>query len=451
MRQAILVLAAVTVLAAPQWGQASEAFERARQDAAIEQQRAQAQVTELIAAANAAVTANKYAEAEYSLQNARRIVVSTPSLSAGQRATLQAELDRVAADVAARRGQYQETLQKTTAEQIAERERQRAAADKLFQERQTQSQWAQLRQFESRGNYNQALEQADALLRRQPNDQDALRAQRDLEFKSKMARAILTRETRAVETRQALVETDEAATPYNDLYRYPPARQWEEMSVRRLTRMAQNMDWNAATEVGIEHLEKRIDLNVDGVSLSNVLLYLSEAGGVPVITDPHFQADTNIDPNNQTVTINVKQLAVRQILDMVVVDPAGWRFSDGNVIVSGKDKANPLKTITYPIQHMTAEIPDFGKTVPRMNTNLTTPGEGSGNQNPFQPGAIDETPGTPPQDRIKDLIVRFVKGDHVAVWEENGGTATIEYFNGTFIISQTEAGHRKVAALLARL
>jgi hypothetical protein len=39
----------------------------------------------------------------------------------------------------------------------------------------------------------------------------------------------------------------------------------------------------------------------------------------------------------------------------------------------------------------------------------------------------------------------------VAAWESAGGPATIEYFNGSLIISQTEAGHRKVTELLARL
>lgn len=461
MRQAAMVLAAVAILAVPLWaqsGQGLSAFERAQREADLDRQRTQAQVTEMLSAATTALAAQRYTDAEISLQTARRLVKSG-ALTADEQARLLAEVDRLGGEVAARKEEFKQGQQKTVTDEITERQRQRRAAEKLFEERQTESQWAQLRQFESRRQYDQALEQAQALTQRQPGDAAARRAQQDLEYLSQLAGQIMVRQARSGETRASLVETEDAAIPYTALYRYPDAKTWEEMSVRRLTRLARELGYETDTRLNAVQLEKRIDLNVNAVGLTNVLTYLSEAGGVPIITDPHLEADTSVKLADLTVTLDVKQLTVRQILDMIIADPLGWRIDEGNVVVSSKDKANPLKTITYPIQHMTAEIPDFGSTAPLMNRDLSQPavggsgggGGGGAGGGLFPTGTTTETVGPPAQDKIKELIIRFVKGDHVAAWEDQGGPATIEYYNGTLIISQTETGHRKVAELLARL
>ena len=455
MRQATIALAVLAILAAPLWAQSGQgltAFERAQRAADLERQRTQAQVTELLGAARTALAAQRYTEAEISIQTTRRLIKSANVLTAEEQAARLAEVDLLGGEVVARVAESRQGRQKTAAEEIAERERQRLATEKIFDERQTESQWAQLRQFESRGQYDQALEQAQALLHRQPGDAAAQRVRQDLEYQSQLAEQIVTRQARSGETRGSLVEVEDASIPYTELHRYPDAKKWEEMSVRRLTRLARELGYEVDPRLNGAQLEKRIDLNVTDVGLTSVLTYLSEAGGVEIIADPHVEADTSVKLIDQTVTLNVKQLTVRQILDMIIADPLGWRVEDGHVVVSSKDKANPLKTITYPIQHMTAEIPDFGATVPLMNRNLTAPDSGGGAAPPlFGNDTLNDVSSVPPQDKIKELIVRFVKGDHVAPWEDQGGTATIEYYNGTLIISQTEAGHRKVTELLARL
>lgn len=455
MRCIALALATVAILATPLWAQGDglSAFERAQREADIARQRTNAQVGELLSAATKALSEGRFADAELSVQTARRMVKSSDNLTADEQTALLANVNRLGDEIVARLAASQQERQQKAADEIAERERQRRAADALFQERQVESQWAQLRQFESRREYDQALEQAQALTRQHPEDTAARLAQWDLEYKARLAEQIAVRLGYRTESRGTLAQVDEAATPYTELYRYPPADQWEAMSVKRLTRVARELGYDTDARVQAIQLDKRIDLNVNAVSLPNVLTYLSEAGGVPIIADPRIEADTGVVLADQAVTLDVRQLTVRQILDMIVADPLGWRIDEGNVVVSSKEKANPLKTITYPIQHMTAEIPDFGKTVPRMNFDtLSQGGDNSSSSSPlFGDMTTTEDSGPPPQDKIKELIVRFVKGDHVAAWEDMGGPATIEYYNGTLIISQTEAGHRKVAALLARL
>ena len=182
------------------------------------------------------------------------------------------------------------------------------------------------------------------------------------------------------------------------------------------------------------------------------MTYLGEAARVPIVIDPHLENDTNKSADDETVTLHVKMVTLRQALSMILPEEMGWRAEEGQIIISSREKANPLKVVTYPIRYLTAEVPDFGKTVPRMRLSEALERGENGGNSPFGDDDDDEDDGPPPQDRIIELITRFVtSGDpRVAEWEANGGTATIEYFNGMLIVSQTEAGHRKVAALLAR-
>jgi len=456
MRRLTLVMA-VVLLAAPLATagepEARSAFERARQEAEAMRQRTVAKVREQLANVGPMVAAKRFAEADLCLQTARRLVKASNALSAEEQAALTAEIDLMAQGYAARRGEYLRAREAEAAREIAEREQQRRMAEKLFAERRMDSHWAKLEEFRSQREYDQAVDEAKAILASRPSDSAAQKQKWEMAYLSDLSRAITVRLDRRREAALALTDDERSATPWNALHRYPPAKEWEEMSLRRLMRLAKQLGYTQDFGVSQVSLQKRLDLNVSDVGLGNVITYLSEASGVTIVTDPHIQADTGVDPASEVVTMNVRSLTLEQILSMILPEGLGWRIQEDHIVVSSREKANPLKTITYPIQHMIAEIPNFDN-APKMDMGTIGAGDDSGGGSTLFPDDIgDVSDTTPPQDRIKDLIVRFVKSTdpRVAAWEDEGGTATIEYFSGTLIISQTEVGHRKVAALLARL
>jgi len=457
MKRLAIVIAVVLVsapLAAAAEPEGLSAFERARREAEVMRQRTVAKVREQLANVGPMVAARRFAEADLCLQTARRLVKTSNELPAAEQASLMAEIDLMAQGYAAQKAAYLQAREAQTAKEVAEREHQRRMAEQLFAERRTASQWARLQEYRSRREYDLALDEAKAILASRPDDHAAWKQSWDLEYLSDLSRRLDTRYDRHRETALALTDSERAGVPWTELHRYPPAKEWQEMSNRRLSRLARQLGYAETSAVSQVGLQKRIDLNVSDVSLTNVIVYLAEASGVTIVMDPHIQADTGIDPASEPVTLNVKSLTLEQLLTMILPSEMGWRVDEDHVVVSSREKANPLKTITYPIQHLVAEIPNFDN-APKMEMGNVSADTGSGGSaSPLFPDQItDVTDTTPPQDKIKDLIIRFVKSTdpRIAAWEDEGGTATIEYFNGTLIISQTETGHRKIAALLARL
>jgi hypothetical protein len=447
MKRFLMALGALMLVAAPLAAQ-STAFDRAVREADVKRQRTLAKIREELDAVEGSLAGSRFTEASLRVMGARRLLALSDEILPEEKRVLRAEIDRVATVLSARRAAVMAERQAKAQVEVSEQETRRIKDAKTFERRQIESHWARLDQFRERGQYERALTQAGALLKKRPGDNKALLAKWDMEYLSGLSSQLRTRGLRRGETQLVLAETEEAGVPYYELMRFGDPKAWEQMSIRRLTRMARQMGYETDTGASRVLLQKRIDLTVNDIGLPSVLTYLSEAGGVPIILDPHIEADTSLAPADQVVTFDGKQLTLQQLLDIILPSEYGWRFSEGQVIVSSPEKANPQKMITYAIQHLVAAIPDFGDTVPRM-TLSAQPGDGDGD-NPFE-GMDDEVAADPPEQKIIELLKRFVKGKHVGIWEDEGGTATIMYYNGTLIVSQTDEGHRKVASLLGRL
>ncbi|NIA22212.1 MAG: hypothetical protein GWP05_09685, partial [Anaerolineaceae bacterium] len=447
--------AAGTALA--QADQGLTAFERAQQEARILRRRSMAQVRELLGDVEPLIAAQRYVDADIKLRAAKRIVKTGRYLSAAEQGALLAEVNRLDQILGAGKAEYLRGRQEKTAREISLRDDERRKSAVEFAERRRAAHWLRLRQFRDQRKYTKALSEARAILARDANDQAARRTAEQMAFQAEWARQYNLRLTRRGETRKSLIDVEASTIPYSKIYRYGDARRWEELAPRRLSGLLRESGATTRRLEALDSLDRRINLDMEDVTLANVGIYLSEAAGVPIVIDPRLEDDTGKSADDETVTIHIKQVTLRQALNMMLPEEMGWRQEAGQIIISSREKANPLKVRTYAIRHLTAEVPDFGKTVPQMRLGealgQTNTGGGSG-------GGIFDTAdntsnndaGPPPQDRIIELIKRFVtSGDpRVAEWEDNGGTATVEYFNGLLIVSQTEAGHRKVAALLAR-
>lgn len=453
MKRFLMALVTLMLVAAGLAAQ-STAFERAVREADVHRQRTLAKIREELDAAGGSLAGNRFTEASLRVQGARRLLALSDEVSPEEKGVLRAEIDRVSAVLSARRAVVMAERQAKARVEISEQETRRLKDTKAFEKRQIESHWARLDQFRDRAQYDRALAQATAILKKRPGDNKALRTQWDMEYLSSLSSQLTTRGLRRRETQLVLADTEASAVPYRDLMRFGDPKAWEEKTHRRLSRMARQMGYETATAPSRVLLQKRIDLSVTDVGLPSVLTYLGEAGGVPIILDPHIEADTSLAPADQVVTFDGKSLTLQQLLDIILPSEYGWRLSQGQIIVSSPEKANPLKTITYPIQHLVAAIPDFGDTVPKMDIvgALSQGGDsGSGGGDIFEDLSNDTGAGDPPEQKIIELLKRFVKGDHVGVWEDEGGTATIMYYSGTLVVNQTDAGHRKVAALLGRL
>jgi len=117
--------------------------------------------------------------------------------------------------------------------------------------------------------------------------------------------------------------------------------------------------------------------------------------------------------------------------------------------------------VTYPVQDLVAQIPDFGGEAPRFEVSSVTQaaasaagGGGGGFGDLFGAQRTTTEQPTVGFQELIDIIKRTVNNTSnptVAAWSDEGGPAAIEYMNGLLIVTQTRVGHEKVADLLDQL
>jgi len=427
-------------------------FERANREAQVLRQQSLAQVRGLLGQVPELIAAQRYVDADIQLRTAKRIVTTGRYLSTEEQTALMAEVSRLDEQLMTARTAYLAAREQAQAAEVAAREAARRESREALDQRRQEAHWSRLKEYQAARKYDLALDEARALQQRNANAEEARRVAEVLRYLADAAPGYNIRVNRFEQGQSTLRDTEDSATPYYDVLRYQAPKVWEELTRRRFAGLLRDQGVTPRSLESADDLQKRVTLEMEQVALKNVLLYLSESTGVPIVVDPHLEADTGKSADAEVVTINVKQIPLEQALNMVLPAEVGWRQEGGQVIVSSREKANPLKVRTYPIRDLVAEVPDFGKTVPHMDLGALL--EADGNSNPFSDNDTDvKDDGPPAHERIIQLIKRFVTSSdpRVAPWEDMGGTATVEYFNGMLIVSQTEVGHQKVVALLSKL
>ena len=291
--------------------------------------------------------------------------------------------------------------------------------------------WTHLRDFRDDSSYLQVLHQSQAALR----DQAATAAAAPTATETPAAPPSETRSAPPSEIRSAPL-------PAPELPARPPANY---------------------AGAWLPQLAARVNLDLDTVSLASALQFLADATGASISVDPRLKADTGKSADEEQVTLHIKAITLQQALDLVVPPEMGWHVSGGAILLSSREKANPLRLHTYSIRDLITPIPDFGSSAPHFDLTAAMGqsggggagggGGGGGGGAIFQQSAAEEAVDNHPEQKIIALIKKFVTSSdpRVAAWDDAGGPATVEYFNGLLLVNQTDAGHRKVIDLLSKL
>ena len=203
----------------------------------------------------------------------------------------------------------------------------------------------------------------------------------------------------------------------------------------------------------------RARISFENAAVKDVLDYLASVGHFSIVYDQAL-ADAGIDLSTRTVTIRTTGMTYEGALNLILPSECGYRIGPGYVLVTTMEKSYlPLQTRIYSIQLAMAEIPNFTD-APRFEVaNVTQAaaqaagGGGGGFGDLFGSTKTQtEDTGRATPEKIVDMIKRFVKNSsdrRIAPWDDEGGTATIQFARGRLIVTQTEHGHRAVANLLA--
>ncbi len=197
--------------------------------------------------------------------------------------------------------------------------------------------------------------------------------------------------------------------------------------------------------------------------LEQALQWIASAMNVNV----HIQWNLlqNAGVNRDTIiNCKVKGLSVERVLRLMfdeIDGPISYAVQDGVLVISTPDQLRKhLKTEVYDVRElialtemnvaaqkrraMSATKERFDNAAIQTEPRVATEAANSAKSAPAQP-AEDESSASR---RVVELVTKMVSPD---TWDVNGGTASIEEFNGVLVIRQYDMVHQQVRELLDSL
>lgn len=206
-------------------------------------------------------------------------------------------------------------------------------------------------------------------------------------------------------------------------------------------------------------LARRIaEVKLTGVELDGALNYVRDISGANIHVN--WRALEQINVTRATpVSIRLNDVTARRVL-RGLLDETGagelitYYIDDGVIEITTRELADAqLITRVYPVHDLVTSIPNFeGPTFNLQSQGTQTSGGGGGGsggsgQGLFggnTPASAADTPQSRGQqgESLVKLITETVRPD---VWRDNGGTASIRYFNGHIIVTAPRSVHEKIS------
>lgn len=187
---------------------------------------------------------------------------------------------------------------------------------------------------------------------------------------------------------------------------------------------------------------QKMSVDFDGLPLEDALNVFRSATGLNIIMDPSARAEHAADP----ITLKLKQLSVRSILRIMLVDKGlTLVYRQGVLVVVPKEYfSKRLVTKVYDVKDLLTTIRNF----PGPKVELVPPDSSGGmalTGAVFSFGDEDDPPDI--EDFLTGLILQSTGGD---TWDENEN-ASLEVVNNLLVITQSKRVHQEVAAMLRML
>jgi general secretion pathway protein D len=209
-----------------------------------------------------------------------------------------------------------------------------------------------------------------------------------------------------------------------------------------------------------QQLNQRLpELKFQGVTLGDAIEFLRDVSGTNMTVNWKALETAGVSKDTP-INIHLAGITLRKALDMVLNDASGgdaitYFIDQGVIEITTREIADHnMVTRVYPVEDLLMEIPDFTD-APNfaLDQSQNSGGGGGGGQALGQGGGggqinvtnqlfqnanqtqnnrnLGKTKAERAQDLV-DLIQAIIYPD---VWKENGGTASIRYFNGMLVVT----------------
>jgi len=200
----------------------------------------------------------------------------------------------------------------------------------------------------------------------------------------------------------------------------------------------------------------------EGVPLSDALEFLESVSGANFHVEWKLLEAAGVG-KDAPVNVRLRSVSLRKALSLVLSEAAGGDlltfYSDGGVIeVTTREQADKqMFTRVYPIQDLIVEVPDFAG--PDLNITSNNPasssgrggggGGGSGIFNGSSGNTNDKDDKSLTRaeraDQLIDVITQTIQPD---VWQANGGSAAVRFFNGNLIVTAPRSVHEALGGYI---
>jgi len=290
--------------------------------------------------------------------------------------------------------------------------------------------------------YEQALEVLEQIIELEPTHPYAVERLELLQDFVILQKERQYTRTMYQETAVSRLDNLEAMIPWHQIIRYPDY--WPELSNRRLREGAE-FDQSRESEANrrvYQQLQAKQTFELDGITLEDVLQYISNVAGVNIHvkwgTLNAAGVDRNSEVNIRLIDVPVEK-ALRVILeDVAGVNPLDFYVDEGVITISTQsDLAQNMQTRVYDIRDLLIHVPDFEAS----QLDLAAKTEEAQLPERAEEEEIDR------EEIINDLIDRIMEIVDERSWDEG----SITEYRGQLIVKQTKENHLKILELLKML
>jgi hypothetical protein len=194
------------------------------------------------------------------------------------------------------------------------------------------------------------------------------------------------------------------------------------------------------------------DLNLTGVSINDALEFLRDISGANLHVNWNALEAAGVSKETP-VNIRLRNVSMRKVLTLLLNEssagvPLTFYVDDGVIEVTTREIADKqLITRLYPIEDLILDVPDFFGPDLTLDTGGGGGGRGGGGGgggNIFGGGNANNDRDNQRSSReeraqaLIDMIISIIDPD---VWQQNGGTAAIRFFNGSLIVTAPRSVH----------
>jgi general secretion pathway protein D len=289
----------------------------------------------------------------------------------------------------------------------------------------------------------------DDILRRQPDHAEAANLKSDAQDAAYREEVEASYRNTVEHWRRQIEWVEDSAIPWQELFRFPGAERWAEISARDIPirELLEQRRGASEEEMQINRrlASQRITLNFDQTPFDEAINFLRDITGLNYV----LSADARdlVDSEGVLVSLRLREITLDNALKLILAshESLAWRIEDGVIkIGTDTDAVEDLILEFYDVTEIVNSPPDFP--APELGLNLES-GGGGGAGSTGGVLSFDDEDEEAGQGIDADTLIELIESK-LGEDDEDG---SVEYSGGILIVRKPLRSHEKILKLLDAL